>query len=210
MIRALVASNTPVIRAGLRAILEDSGRCEVVGEALLGDLVSPATALAPEVILLDLPLGEQDGLEALWRLAAEVPQVAVVVLTGETGEAGPREYLQAGARGYLLRDVSPEELVAAIEAAQQGLTVLHPSIAHDLLAAPSSPAQPTTGEPLTAREVEVLRLLAQGLPSKTIATRLRISEHTVKFHVGSILGKLGAASRTEAVALALRRGLVAL
>jgi DNA-binding NarL/FixJ family response regulator len=209
-IQVLIVSNYPVTRAGLRAILEGSDSAAVAGESSIEEMPGQAASLRPDAVLLDVSTAEQDELEILSRLMAELPGVGVVVLSGDPGDASAREALQAGVRGYLLRDASRDEIVEAVRAVAQGLTVLHPSVAAALLA--GSRLQPPAGpdEPLTARELEVLRLMAQGLPSKTIASRLRISEHTVKFHVGAILGKLGAASRTEAVTVAIRRGLIAL
>lgn len=210
MIRLFVVSDSPVVRAGLRSILESAEGLQVVGEGSLEDLTAEEASLRPDLVLVELATGERDDLETFWRLLDQTPGITVVLLSGDPDEAFAREALQAGVRGYLLRDVSPEELIDGVRAAHQGLTVLHPATAHALLASPQPMAPPSGGESLTARELEVLRLLAQGLPSKTIASRLQISEHTVKFHVGSILGKLGAASRTEAVSTAIRRGLIAL
>jgi DNA-binding NarL/FixJ family response regulator len=207
--RLLVASASPIVRAGLRALLAAESRIEVVGEVRPEELLAQTVALSPDVALLDLPVGNPDALEILWQLTTELPRLGVVVLSADPAEGRAREALSAGARGYLLRDASAEEIVAAIEAARLGLIVLYPATTRALLAGAGSRAQLELAEPLSPRELEVLHLLAQGLPSKTIAQRLKISEHTVKFHVGQILGKLGAASRTEAVALALRRGLIA-
>ncbi len=208
-IQVLIASDYPAMRAGLRSILEAAEGCAVVGESALLDAPGRAAALRPDVVLIDSPAGEQDEFELLSRLSAEMPGAGIVVLSGDTSEAGVREALQAGVRGYLLRDASAEEIAEAVRAVAQGLAVMHAPAARALAAGSPSQSQSGQGDPLTARELEVLQLMAQGLPSKTIAARLRISEHTVKFHVGSILGKLGAASRTEAVALAIRRGLIA-
>jgi DNA-binding NarL/FixJ family response regulator len=209
-IQVLIASNYPVTRAGLRAILDGSEEIAVAGECPTEETPSQAALLRPDVVLLDVPLGEQDELEVLSRLMAELPEVGVLVLSGDPGERAATESLQAGVRGYLLRDASPEEIAEAVRAVGQGLIVLHPSIVRALLSGSRPQPPAAASDPLTARELDVLRLMAQGLPSKTIAARLHISEHTVKFHVGSILMKLGAASRTEAVALAIRRGLIAL
>lgn len=209
-IQVLIVSDYPVTRAGLRAILEGSQGEAIAGESSTEDAPGQAALLRPDVVLVDVPAGDRDELELLSRLISDLPQLGVIVLSADPAEAAAAEALQAGVRGYLLRDASPDEIAEAVRAVGQGLTVLHPAVASALLAAsrPRPPASPD--EPLTAREREVLQLMAQGLPSKTIATRLRISEHTVKFHVGSILGKLSAASRTEAVAVAIRRGLIAL
>jgi len=205
----LVAADYRVVRAGLRVILDAAEGCRLVGECGLADLSPQVAALSPDVVLVELP-PDSEALEPVRRVASEWPEVGVVVLSGEASEARAREVLLAGARGYLLRDVSPEEVVEAVRAVGQHLVVLHPAIARALLAVPRQPGPSPDAESLTGRELDVLRLLAQGLPSKTIASRLRISEHTVKFHVGSILGKLGSASRTEAVTQAIRRGLIAL
>jgi DNA-binding NarL/FixJ family response regulator len=210
VIQVYIASDYPVVRAGLRSILDGSGDCQVAGEGSLGQVVSQAGASHPDVLLLELSGSDQEGAETLVRLASESPVTGVIVLSDEAREGPAREALESGARGYLPRDVSPEEIVEAVRAVHQGLIVLHPAMVRAFLP-PTRPAGPTAaGEPLTEREMEVLQLLAQGLPSKAIATRLRISEHTVKFHVGSLMGKLRAASRTEAVALAIRRGLIVL
>lgn len=210
MIRVFVASDSPVVRAGLRTILESSQDFQVAGEGTVEQLLEEEPSQPPDLLLLELPGGDRGELETVSRALTQFPGMAVLLLSGDPGEGFAREALQAGVRGYLLRDVSPEEIQDALRAVYQGLTVLHPATAQALLARTRPPEPPEGGEPLTARELEVLRLLAQGLPSKTIASRLQISEHTVKFHVGSILGKLGAASRTEAVSTALRRGLIAL
>lgn len=210
MIRLFVASDYPVVRAGFRSILDASDEFQVVGEGALDEAAGQAAALAVEVMLLDVSGSDRDEMEALWRLSSDAPGLAIVLLSSDPGEGAAREALQAGARAYLLRDASSEEIRAAVLAAHRGLTVLHPAVARSLFAAAVPQPGGSPAEPLTPRELEVLRLLAQGLPSKTIAGRLRISEHTVKFHVGAIMSKLGAASRTEAVTLAIRRGLVAL
>ena len=208
-IQVLIASDYPAMRAGLRSILAGSEGIAVAGESALQDAPVQAAAGHPDILLLDVPMGEEDDVELFTRLAAELPGTAAVVLSGDPSEGAAREALQAGVRGYLLRDASPDEIAGAVRAVAQGLVVLHPSAARALAAGPASQPAAASGEPLTSRELEVLQLMAMGLPSKTIAMRLHISEHTVKFHVGSILGKLGAASRTEAVAVAIRRGLIA-
>ena len=210
MIRLLLASDYAVTRAGMRAILASSDDLQLAGEGRSSDVLAQAVDLRPDVVLLELPMGEQGSLETLWRLLSELPELGVVVITDDASESAAREALQAGARGYLLRDVSSEEILSAVRAVHQGLTVLHPATSRSLLRRDVRQPLTVESDPLTERELEVLQLLAQGLPSKTIGHRLGISEHTVKFHVGSILGKLGAASRTEAVSVALRRGLISL
>ena len=212
MIRVLVASEYPMVRAGLRALLDREEDLAVVGEVAAGEeLAALAGELRPDVVLLDL--AADGGLAPVARLGDAAPGVSVVVLSGDPSGELAAAALDAGARAYLFKDAAREELAAAVRAVRQGLVVMHPAAA---LAAVAAGQQRRGGPPeaagdaLTPRELEVLALVAQGLPNKTIAGRLHLSEHTVKFHVGSIMAKLGAASRTEAVTLAARQGLIAL
>lgn len=225
MTRVLVAAADRIVRTGLRALLAEVGDLEFGGEGELAELAERLAGGArtsdreAEAVLADLPAGDDSALDDLARLAAAAPRLGVIVLARTDGDAA-RRCLRAGARGVLSRDASIEEIGAALRAAAIGLTVLdarsaHAAFGESLASAisivadrPVLASQPV--EPLTPRETEVLRLLAEGLPSKAIAPRLGISEHTVKFHIGAILGKLGAASRTEAVAIGVRRGLIAL
>jgi DNA-binding NarL/FixJ family response regulator len=213
----LVVSDHPVVRAGLAAMVEAAADSQLAGQCALAELPEQATALRPDVVLLDAVEEDAEALAVLARLAAAEPASAVLVVGRAAAGGRARELLAAGARGYLLWDAAGEEIAAAMQAVAQGLTALHPVAVRQLLDEPPPPPAPPAlapptepGEALTPRELEVLGLLAQGLPSKTISARLRLSEHTVKFHVGSIMAKLGAASRTEAVTIAIRRGLVAL
>lgn len=217
LLQVLIVSDHPVVRAGLAAIVAAEDDCQVAGEATPAEVVAQAALLRPDVVLLDAVDDDADGLETLAQAAAELPELPLLLIGREAGARRLREALRAGARGYILWDAAGEEVAAALRAVEHGLLVLDPRAARQLLEeiaprgralAPS--AADSAAEPLTPRELEVLQLLAQGLPSKTISARLHLSEHTVKFHVGSILAKLGAASRTEAVTLAIRRGLVAL
>jgi DNA-binding NarL/FixJ family response regulator len=212
MTRVFVVSSLPTVRAGLRALLDGFADLAVVGEA-----ASPAAALGEalaaqaEVVVLeggpDLLADEAVALAA----ASEGPRL--VLLGPAADERGLAAGLRAQAWGYLPRDASGEELAAAVRAVARGLAVFEPTLAAALypaVAGPLAAADEAEGEPLTGRERDVLQLVAQGLPNKAIARRLQISEHTVKFHVAAILSKLGAGSRTEAVHLGARRGLVAL
>jgi NarL family two-component system response regulator YdfI len=212
VIRVFIVAASPLARAGLENLLAARG-AQVVGSIAaietLADLLSEA---APDVVLVDSS-GEpiESALESVAAsgLAADVP----LVIVGEgISAAASAEALRARIRGALPADISPEQLVAALEAAASGLLVLHPSHAAEGLPAAPTPAATLDEltESLTRREVEVLQMLASGLSNKEIAARLSISDHTVKFHVASILGKLGAASRTEAVSIGIRRGLVLL
>jgi DNA-binding NarL/FixJ family response regulator len=212
VIRAFIVASSSLVRTGLQSLF--GGReVEVVGsvadfESLAGQWMD----LQADVILVEAS-GEQfemvmDALAAS-QLASEA---AIVVLTDHREPKLLAETLRAGVRAVLPSDIAPEQLVAALEAAAAGLIVVHPAEA-DLMFPVVEGASRQLGElaePLTPRESEVLQMLASGFANKTIAARLKISEHTVKFHVASILGKLGASSRTEAVSLGIRRGLVLL
>jgi two-component system, NarL family, response regulator YdfI len=208
VIRVLIAAASGVIRAGLESLLRSSANLEVVGSA--PDLESLASAVEreqPDVVLADLEL-QQDG------LPRELPGPAAVVLLAP-GPAGPwiAEALRSGVRAVLPRDVPASEMIAAVEAAAAGLIALHPADLNTLL--PALPRVDRTppmdsGEALTPRELEVFAMLAEGAGNKAIAWKLGISEHTVKFHVASIMSKLNATSRTEAVSIGIRRGLIML
>jgi DNA-binding NarL/FixJ family response regulator len=207
-LRVLVAGRHPVVRAGLRGLLANDEAIEVVGEATpADDLDALAHDLGADVILLewtDAGVGRDPAAAPDW----DVP----VLLMGAPEEQSTLDTLLAGgARGFLLQDASGDEVVEAAQAVARGLVVVDAALAPTALSPRRFPhVDDELHDPLTDRERQVLELLAQGLPNKTIAQRLAISEHTVKFHVGSVLAKLGAASRTEAVATALRRGLLAL
>jgi DNA-binding NarL/FixJ family response regulator len=209
----LVVARQPVARAGLRALL--AGRSEVyaIGQAgSVEDAIDLAQRLTPDAAMASWGPGELEDVLALARGLR--PLGTPLLLLGDVPD--PHELAliigDAGARGVILAEATPDEIASAVHAISEGLLVLDPPLAA-LLAAHSgygAPREGETGEPLSDREREVVELLALGLPNKTIARRLGISEHTVKFHVGSILAKLGAASRTEAVTRAARRGLIAL
>jgi DNA-binding NarL/FixJ family response regulator len=212
VIRVFIVAASPLARAGLENLLA-ARRVQVVGSVAsidtLADLLSDT---APDVVLVDLSTEPfEPALESI--VASELAaDVGIVMLGDGISPVASAEALRAGIRAALPGDISPEQLVAALEAAANGLVVLHPSQAEQALPASTAPARALDelSESLTRREVEVLQMLAAGLSNKEIAGRLNISDHTVKFHVASILGKLGAASRTEAVSLGIRRGLVLL
>lgn len=214
-IRILIVAAYPIARAGLAALLGGYADLAVVGQSGGGAELSAAVeATAPDVILLDQATGDDESLERLERLLDQHGTVAALVLGAERTEEALLEALGAGARAYLPRESSGEELVAAVRAVAAGLIVLHPAPAAPLLERlldrPRPPIANAPGEALTPRELEVLQALAGGLTNRAIARRLAVSENTVKFHVSSILTKLDAASRAEAVALAARRGLLLL
>jgi DNA-binding NarL/FixJ family response regulator len=198
--RLLVVADDAVSRAGLRALAEAAGFA-VIGESPAEDLPGPAEDEA-DALLWDL--GSSGALEALRGVSTRVPVVAVL-----WGEEQAKDALAAGARGVLRRDGLEERLAPAVQAAVAGLVSIESSLA-EALAAPRGRIGTEIVEPLTPRESEVLQLLAEGFTNRRIGERLAISEHTVKFHVNSILGKLGAQTRGEAIAQAARLGLLLL
>lgn len=205
MIRILLADDHPVVRTGLRAMLSGDPDLDVIGEAATpDDAVALAIDLTPDVVLMDLQFGtHQTGADATRRIRALDRPPAVLVLTNYDTDSDILGAVEAGASGYLLKDAPPEELIAAIRAAAAGETALAPAIAGRLLARMRSP-QPS----LSARETEVLRLVADGATNNDIAARLHISDATVKSHLVHIYTKLGVSSRTAAVASARGTGLL--
>jgi two-component system, NarL family, nitrate/nitrite response regulator NarL len=201
-LRVLVVSDDPLARTGLALLLRGSEGLTLAGQVGVDD---DWPEPGPDVAVWDLGIGLRLGLERL-RAASPLAPPAVAIVADEVDA---REALAAGARAVLPRDAGGESLTAAIRAAVQGLVVLDESFAAGLLREAPLPA-PDLVESLTPREVEVLQLLSQGLPNKGIAQRLGISDHTVKFHVNAILGKLGVQSRGEAIVQAVRLGLVTL
>jgi NarL family two-component system response regulator YdfI len=208
-IRVLIADDHFIIREGLRLILETVEDIELVGEAADGaEVVRLADELQPAVVLMDLRMPGMDGLSALERLRVEQPHIAVVILTTYNEDDLLRRGLQAGARGYLLKDTSRELLLDTIRAAARGEMLLKPELVARLLADRAGSVSATMRE-LTGREGEVLAAVARGERSKEIAIHLGISERTVKAHLASIYNKLGVDSRAAAIAVAAQRGLFA-
>ena len=197
MTRVLVVTSSPLLRAGLESVVEVAGAAQTLDEA-----ATLAAEIEPDLIVIDW---DQDQALELIDFASESPPL--LVLASDPQPAWMNDALRGGVRGILPRDVSTAEVAAAIEAAAGGLVVLHPQ-AVDGAPVRAGPSRQT--ESLSPREIEVLRLMAEGLSNKNIAWRLSISEHTVKFHVNSIFSKLGVSTRTEAVMLGVRQGLVLL
>ena len=212
MIRVFIVAASPLIRAGLQSMLADS-RFDIVGSAAdLESLSGQFVDVEPDVVLVEAATYAQEELLNALEVAELAQEYPVILLSQQPKTAWLSKALRAGVRAVLPRDVAPEQLRAALEAAAAGLVVIHPSELDTVLSATVGPSAPLDEllEPLTRREREVLQMLAAGLANKEIAARLAISDHTVKFHVASILGKLGASSRTEAVSAGIRRGLVML
>jgi NarL family two-component system response regulator LiaR len=212
LIRVIVTDDHSIVRKGIKATLELIPDIELVGEAANGlEAVDKAADLKPDVVLMDLVMPEMDGIEAIQKIKAQHPDIRILVLTTFAGEDKVFPAIKAGASGYQLKDSGPEELIAAIRQVYRGESALHPIIARKVLQELTRPTeQPPTPDPLTPREVEVLRLVAKGMENPEIAAQLVISEATVRTHVSNIMSKLHLASRTQAALYALREGLASL
>ena len=210
-IRILIVDDHAIVREGLRGLIGVEPDMEVVGEAASGgDGVEKALALRPDVILMDLLMEGMDGVTAIKEIKAQWQEACVLVLTSFLEDDKVFPAIENGALGYLLKDTQPDELLDAIRAVHRGETMLHPSIAKKIMQRiqeHSSESKKQEGQELTERELDVLRLLAQGEGDREIAEKLFISERTVHFHVGNILSKLHLANRTQAALYAIRKGL---
>ena len=208
MIRVLIVDDHAVVREGLRAFLELQEGIEVVAEAADGQqALTQAELQKPDVVLMDLVMPRLDGVEAMRQLRQRLPEIRVVALTSFLDDERLMPAIQAGAAGYLLKDAEPAEVTRAVRAAHDGQAIIAPAAAARLVDAIATDG-PSPREQLTAREREVLELIAHGRSNKRIALELGISEKTVKAHVGRVLAKLGVADRTQAALLAVREGLV--
>jgi two-component system, NarL family, response regulator LiaR len=211
-IRVLITDDHAIVRKGLSVLLATERDIKVVGEARDGlEAVEKAASLKPDVVLMDLMMPRMDGIEATRKITEADPEVRILVLTSFAADDKVFPAVKAGALGYLLKDTGPEELVEAIHRVHQGEPSLQPDIARKVLQELSHPGKgaPTT-DPLTARELEVLRLISKGLSNKEIAAKIFVAEWTVRTHVSNILSKLHLASRTQAALYALRSGLASL
>ncbi|HLW37602.1 MAG TPA: response regulator transcription factor [Candidatus Eremiobacteraceae bacterium] len=205
MIRIAIVDDHPVVREGLSSILEDEPDFTVVGAfGSAEELLAEVATRAPDVVLLDLELPRIDGVEAIARLARVLPAAKVIVFTAYDSGEKILGAVRAGAKGYMLKGAPAQEIAQAIRQVHAGGSHLESGIAAKILAAAAAPKS----EQLSEREREVLALVGQGYSNKRIAQRLAISERTVKFHVASIFGKLGADNRAQAVALATQRRLI--
>lgn len=211
-IRLLVVDDQSIVRKGICALLEQVDDIDVIGEASDGEeAVAQAKMVQPDVILMDLVMPRKDGITAIQQILALQPEVRIIALTSFIAEDEVFPAIKAGAMGYLLKDSEPEELITAIRKVSRGEPSLHPIVAKMVLQELGQPVkQPLTPDPLTEREVDVVRLVAQGYSNRQIADELVIGEATVRTHVGSILNKLHLANRVQATLYALREGLTSL
>lgn len=224
-IRILLVDDHAIVREGLRALLDGKPGLRVVGEAANGvEAVHQSALLLPDVVLMDLVMPVMDGITAIREIKAAQPSARILVLTSFADDEQVFAALRCGALGYLLKDSSPAELVEAIRSVYDGQPSLTPSVARKLLVGGSAPVQagnpqqpipalssvPLPIEPLTERELDVLRLIARGMSNAEIAAQIVVGEGTVRFHVSNILAKLQLDNRTQAVLYALRAGLAKL
>jgi DNA-binding NarL/FixJ family response regulator len=227
MIRVLLVDDQTLIRQGIRLLLGTESDIEVVGEAANGrEAIAQVEALRPDVVLMDVRMPELDGVQATRQILESRPDLGVIILTTFDDEAYIFEGLKAGARGYLLKDISSEEMAEAVRVVAHGGALIQPSITRKVLSefarlstptAPLAPEKPPVGaqhqpkslvEPLTERELEVLRAIAAGLSNREIADQLVITEGTVKNHVSNLIAKLNVRDRTQALIRAKELGLV--
>ncbi len=210
-IRVLIADDHPMVRQGIRTFLESHTDIEVVGEAATGsEAVTQTHELVPDIVLMDLKLPDLDGVAATREIKAHNPEARVIALTAFDDDQLILAALQAGAAGYLLKEIDADGLVNAIRAAARGETPLAPQVTQKLVETVRQPHadENTKLASLSEREREILSLLAQGLTNREIAARLEISDKTVKFHVSNILEKLQLSDRTQAALFAARHGLI--
>jgi NarL family two-component system response regulator LiaR len=208
----LIVDDQAIVRAGIRALLAEVDTIAVAGEAGDGETaIALAEDLEPDVILMDLVMPGVDGIEAIRQITRRKQEARVLVLTSFASDAKVFPAIKAGALGYLLKDSEPADLLEAIQQVHRGEPSLHPIIARKVLEEMQrSSRQPPTPDPLTDRELQVLRLVAKGLTNRAIAERLVVSEATARSHVSNILGKLHLANRVQATLYALQEGLASL
>ena len=211
-IRLLIVDDHPVVREGISAMMETQPDLQVVAEAANGlEAVQLAQEHRPDVVLMDLQMPVLDGVQAIRRIKEQCPEIQVIVLTTYDSDEYIFRGIEAGARGYLLKGATREEVFSAVRAAKRGESLLQPVVASKLVERYTQLAKRSQDdEGLSDREMEVLRLMAEGARNKEIASKLCVTEKTAKAHVSNILQKLNAADRTEAVTSALRKGIIKL
>ena len=207
-IRILIADDHELVRQGLVALLSVKPGVDVVGQAGDGvEAIELASSLKPDIILMDLLMPRKNGIEATREIKTDNPDARILIITSFAEDENVYQAIKSGALGYLLKDSSPQDLLQAIHDVCEGRMSLHPNIALKLIEELNKPAEsPATDEPLTEREVEVLKLVAKGRSNQEIAEKLVVSERTVGAHVSNILSKLHLANRTQAALYALRKG----
>jgi DNA-binding NarL/FixJ family response regulator len=210
--RVLIADDQTLFRSGLARLLEEDPRVEIVGQAVDGaDVVKRAASLKPDVVLMDVKMPNMDGIEATRKIVGEHPEIKVLVLTTFDADSYVLQALRAGASGYVLKDSQPSAIISSILSVMSGERVMASAVANrvlDMLTGATTPKEFYDG--LTAREIEIIKLLAIGQANKQIAYRLKISEKTVRNHVSHMYEKLGIYDRSQAVLYAVRKGLVEL
>jgi len=208
-IRILIVDDHEIVRKGIRALLATKRDILVAGEAKDGaEAIVQAHTLQPDVILMDLMMPKMNGIQATREITASMPAARILILTSFAADEQVFPAIKAGALGYLLKDSGTQELIQAIRQVYRGEPSLDPAIARKVLFELSTPPQkPLTADPLTARELEILRLVAQGKSNKEISGQLVIAEETVHTHVSNVLNKLHVASRTQAALYALKEGI---
>jgi DNA-binding NarL/FixJ family response regulator len=206
--RVMIVDDHPVTRDGLRSALLSSGEVEIVGEAASGEqAVQAVKEVAPEVIFMDVRMPGISGIEATRQIMTIAPETKVILFTVEESRAALADAMRAGVSGYLLKDVSADELVQAAKLAMEGKAVIHPTLTRAFIEE-AQYVDHRTDTPLSRRESQILQKVAYGATTKEVAHDLGISPHTVKTHLERIFEKLGANDRAQAVAIALRKGLV--
>ncbi|MBI9043758.1 MAG: response regulator transcription factor [Anaerolineaceae bacterium] len=212
MIRILIADDHTVVRQGIRTMLEPKVDLKLVGEAANGqEAIDQCKKLQPDVVLMDLLMPVKNGLEAIQEISKTHPLIHILVLTSFSEEEKVISALKAGAKGYILKDSSPQDLVQAIRDIHRGDMWLYPGMAPKIVQRLINPQKQTKSDPgLTEREIEVIKLVAQGFSNHEISVILGVGEGTVRFHVNHILSKLGLTNRTQAALYALREGLASL
>jgi NarL family two-component system response regulator LiaR len=211
-IRVLIVDDHTIVRKGIKALLAEKSDIQVIGEADNGlDAIELSKELEPDVVLMDLLMPKMDGIDATRQITARQPKVRVLVLTSFVGDEKIFPAIKAGALGYLLKDSEPTELIQSIYRVYRGEPSLHPIIARKMMKEIlEQPSTKSTSESLTAREIEVLQLLAKGLSNDEIAAQLVISEVTVRTHISHLLAKLHMANRVQATLYALREGIASI
>jgi DNA-binding NarL/FixJ family response regulator len=203
-IRILIADDHPILREGVGSVIALQDDMVIAGEAETGvDAVRLFRELKPDIVLMDLRMPEMGGVEAIGAIRAEAPDARIIVLTTYSGDAKALEAMRAGASGFLLKSSLRRELLTAIRAVHKGQRHLHPDVAHEI-------ALHAIGDALSAREIEILQMIAGGQSNKQVAWRLGVAEETVKSNIKSIFSKLNVSDRTHAVTTAARRGIIEL